>query len=173
MNKFPAIHVLILMMLPLTSYGDRVTININASVVERSCTISDGSLNATVSLQTGDLRNSYVGVPFSGSKFSISLEDCPENISTAKIKFSGESDPIMSTLLKNTGDGESAAKGVALGLYDNDNKAININGDYKTLTIDATSSVNTFNFFARYVRVSDTYSAGNVLSVANFELSYD
>jgi len=173
MNNSVIFPIIMLMILPAQSFGEKVAININANVIERSCTISESSLNKTVTLQSGDVRNSLVGIPFAGTKFSISLESCPENISSVNIVFKGESDSVMSTLLKNSSETESAAKGIALGLFDDDDKKININGNEKTLEISRVSSINTFNFFARYVRVSDVYSPGKVLSVANFELSYD
>jgi len=172
MNKL-SILIIILMALPTVSFSEEVTININASVIERSCTLSNDSLNATIDLQTGDLRGSKMGVPFSGTAFSISLTDCPENIATAKITFTGESDNVMSNLLKNINGTDAAAKGVALGLYDTDNKNIDINNNKKTLTIDHALSTNTFKFFAYYVKVNNTSSAGKVLSVADFELAYD
>ena len=173
MNKLVVFYVIMLMFLPTQSFGEKVTININADVIERSCTISDSSLNKTVSLQSGDVRNSSIGVPFAGSKFTISLESCPENISSVNIIFKGETDSVMNTLLKNSGDTESSAKGIALGLYDSDNNKIDINKNINTLEINHGLSINTYDFFVRYIRVSDTYSPGEVLSVANFELSYD
>ena len=80
--------------------SDRITININANVIEKSCTISKSLSNLTITLGTNDLRDKKIGVPFGETPFTISLEDCPTNISTAYIKFTGESDLVMSNLLK-------------------------------------------------------------------------
>ncbi len=157
----------------MVSFSEEVTININASVIERSCTISNESLNATVNLQAGDLRGSKIGVPFAGTPFSISLVDCPNNISIAHITFTGESDKTMGHLLKNINEADAAAKGIALGLYDSDNNNINIKSNKKSLVIDHALSKNTFNFFAYYVKVNDASSAGKIISVADFELAYD
>lgn len=157
----------------MVSFSEEVTININASVIERSCTISNESLNTIVNLQAGDLRGSKVGVPFTGTSFSISLIDCPANISLAHITFTGESDKTRDNLLRNINEAETAAKGIALGLYDSDNNNINIKSNKKSLTIDHALSKNTFNFFAYYVKVNDSSSAGKIMSIADFELAYD
>lgn len=79
----------------------------------------------------------------------------------------------MNNLLKNINETDAAAKGVALGLYDTDNNNIDINNNKKTFTIDHVLSTNTLNFFAYYVKVNSVFSAGKIISVADFELSYD
>jgi len=173
MTKKLCIILSLFVFLPAASMGERVTVNINASVVERSCTLSTGSVNSTVELQPGDLRASKLGVPFSGTRFSVSLENCPDNLSSAYIEFNGESDPLMSNLLKNTSTDASSARGIALGLYDGDSNNIDIRNNRRALKIEHGVLTNVFSFFAYYVRVNSTSSAGKVLSVANFELSYD
>lgn len=173
MTKNVGFILTFLIFCPATSMGERVTVNINASVVERSCSISNSSVNSTIELQPGDLRSSKLGAPFSGTSFSVILENCPDNITSANIVFNGESDPVMSNLLKNTSTTEISAQGIALGLYDVDNSNIDIRNNKKTLKIDHDKSANSFNFIASYVRVNNNPSAGKVLSVANFELSYD
>jgi len=173
MTKNLSVILSLLTFLPAVSMGERVTIKINASVIERSCTISNSSVNSTVDLQPGNLRASKLGAPFSGTRFSVNLENCPDNISSAYIQFKGESDPEMSNLLKNTSTTDTSARGIAVGLFDEDNNNIDVRNNKINLKIDHGTPVNEFSFFAYYVRVNNNSSAGKVLSVANFELSYD
>lgn len=173
MNKLILLTSSLLIAFPKVSFSEQVTINISASVIERSCTISNDSLNSTITLQAGDLRGSKVGIPFSATPFSISLIDCPDNISTAHITFTGDSDKTMANLLKNADETDTGAKGIALGLYDLNNNNIDISNNKTTLTINHTLSKNTFNFLAYYVKVNSIASAGKIISVADFELAYD
>lgn len=173
MNKTSLFFIGLLTTLPMASFSEQVTININATVLERSCTIANDSLNPTIDLQTGDLRGSKIGVPFSGTPFSINLIDCPDNISTAHITFTGESDATMGNLLKNNDETDAGAKGIALGLYDTDNKNIDIKNNKTSLTINHASSTNRLNFFAYYVKVNSNASAGKIIGIADFELAYD
>lgn len=173
MNKFLLFSLSVLMVLPGVSFSERVTININASVLERSCTIVNESLNLNVDLQGGDLRQSRIGIPFAGTPFSIKLTDCPENLSSANITFTGESDLTMGHLLKNIDKTENAAQGVALGLYDANINNIDIQNNKETLNIDHDQTTQTFKFFAYYVKTNDVSTAGKIISVVDFELAYD
>ena len=173
MNKF-LLHIFFLSLIyPITSFSEEVTININASVVERSCTISSESLNSTIRLPIGNLREKKVGEAFGGKSFSISLIDCPNNISSAHITFTGEGDSTMGNFLRNIDETNSAATGIALGLYDTDNNNIDIRNNKQTLTVDHSLNKNTFDFLAYYVKVNNSPTGGKVISVADFELSYD
>lgn len=173
MNKFSLFSLIILLMSPTLCLSERVTININATVIERSCTISNESLNLSIALQSGDLRQSRIGVPFAGTPFSISLIDCPANIGSAQITFSGESDTTMNNLLKNRLDDDSAAQGVALGLYDTEKNVIDIKNNAETIRINHDQAVNTFNFLAYYVKTNEMATPGKIMSIADFELAYD
>ena len=173
MNKILLFSLSLLMALPRVSFSERVTININASVLERSCTIVNESLSLTINLQGGDLRQSRIGVPFAGTSFSIKLNDCPENISSAYITFTGESDTTMDNLLRNIDKTEMSAQGVALGLYDSDNNNIDIKNNKEILNIEHDLATQIFNFSAYYVKTNDSAVAGKILSVIDFELAYD
>lgn len=173
MSKMEPIFFIILLFFSELSFSERVTININASVLERTCTISNDSLNQKIELQGGDLRQSDIGVPFGKTSFSINLIDCPVNLSSAHLKFSGESDSSMSNLLKNVNGTDAAAQGVALGLYNTNNVNVDITNNEETLLINPVLTTNIFNFFIYYVRVNQTAAAGKVTAIADFEIAYD
>lgn len=173
MNKFLMFSLGLMVTLSEKSFSETVTININANVVERSCTIVNDALSMTVNLQTGDLRQSRIGAPFAEMPFSISLTDCPANISTAYIKFSGASDTTMSNLLKNIHESTTAAQGVALGIYNTDSNNIDIQNNQERLIINHDITTHDFNFSAAYVKTSNISSAGKIMSIVDFELSYD
>lgn len=172
MNKI-IVFFFMFLIFPRLSMSDRATININTNVIEKSCTISKSSSNLTITLATNDLRGKKVGIPFGETPFTISLEDCPTNISTAYIKFTGESDPIMNNLLKNNVNTNEGAKSVSVGIYDFHKKNIDINNNKMSLNIKPNETYNIFYFFAYYIKTSDNSSPGKIISTVNFEISYD
>lgn len=173
MNNISFFMGMTFLFIPLVASADKITVNINATVIERSCTISNDSLSKKVDVPAADLKYSRIGVPFAGKNFTISLEDCPENLTTASIVFRGDSDGSMANLLKNIDSTDAAARGVAFGLYDKEGKNINIVQNKTTLPVDASLGTNNYEFSAKYVKISGNYSPGKIVSVVDFELSYD
>lgn len=172
MNKI-VLFFFTLLIFPRLSMSDRITININANVIEKSCTISKSLSNLTITLGTNDLRDKKIGVPFGETPFTISLEDCPTNISTAYIKFTGESDLVMSNLLKNNNNTNEGAKSISIGLYDVNKKNIDIKNNKTSLNINHNENNNTFHFFAYYIKTSQNSSPGKITSIVDFEIFYD
>lgn len=173
MNNIFLNFIYFLLIFPFASVGSQITININANVIERSCVISSDFNDLPVKLESGNLKGQLIGYPFVETPFSIKLEDCSDNISSARIKFIGENDNTMNNLLKNLNETELRAKGVAIGIYDKNKKNIDIQSNETSLTIDHNINSNLFQFYAFYVKTSNIVSAGKITSVANFELSYD
>ncbi|MDH2371870.1 fimbrial protein [Providencia rettgeri] len=172
MNK-TVLFFFTLFIFPRLGMSDRVTININTNVIEKSCTISKNSSNLTITLGSNDLRDKKVGIPFGETPFTISLEDCPANISTAYVKFTGESDEIMSNLLKNNNNTNQGAKSVSIGIYDVNKNNIDIKKNKISLNISHDKIYNTFDFFAYYIKTSQDSSPGKITSIVDFEISYD
>lgn len=172
MNKIFFVFALLLIY-PRLGFSERMTININSNVIERSCTVSKSSSNFTIGLESGDLRNRKVGVPFIEEPFSISIENCSKNTSFAYIKFTGISDEIMDNLLKNNNKTEQGAKAVTIGLYDINKKNIDIKNNRIILNINHSQMYNTFDFFASYVKTSENALPGKITSIVDFEISYD
>ncbi|WNN43489.1 fimbrial protein [Winslowiella toletana] len=172
-KNFLSAILIALNFLPVHSYADQVKINITAKVMVRTCTISSGSKDFLVSLMPGDLRNAAVGVPFSATSFAINLEDCPANIKMAHVNFTAESDPVMPNLLKTTSDTDSDASGIAIGLYDSDNKNIDIRNNLTDFVINHDVTVNSLSFSAAYLKTNDNALPGKVRSFAYFEIAYD
>lgn len=172
MNKIIG-FLIISLLLPRVVFSEQIKININANVMERSCTVSNDTASLLVGLNPNDLNGKLVGIPFTETPFSIVLENCPKNINSAHIIFTGVNDTIMTNLLKNLDETDAGASNIAIGIYDNNKKIIDISNNKTTLKIDHNLVNNIFNFYASYIKTSNTSSAGKVLCIANFELSYD
>ncbi|HEJ9059007.1 TPA: type 1 fimbrial protein [Serratia fonticola] len=174
MNKnFLSSAFLAMSMLSFYSLADQVQINITAKVTAKTCAVSSKTSYFLVNLATGNLRDAVVGVPFSESSFTINLEDCPLNITTAHVNFSAESDTDMPNLLKIANDSDSDATGVAIGLYDKNGKNIDIRSNATDFLINHAEAINYLYFSAAYLITSDKALPGKVKSFAFFEISYD
>lgn len=174
MNRKILLLALLVMSLPhANSFADQIKINITANVIAKTCSISSGTNVFVVNLQQGNLRAAEIGIPFSFSPFSINLENCPSNINTAHVTFSGESDPIMPNLLKISNDTYSEAEGIAIGLYDSEKRNIDIRNNVTDFSLNSLDTKKTLNFLAAYLKTSDNASAGKVKSIASFEIAYD
>ncbi|WP_410003667.1 fimbrial protein, partial [Providencia stuartii] len=74
MNKLAWILFPFLISTSTVGFCERITININGNIVERSCVISKNTSDFTVKLDTGDLKGKKIGIPFNKTPFSIILE---------------------------------------------------------------------------------------------------
>ena len=167
------IFLFILSTLSLYAFSDQVKININAQVTERTCSISAGKKDFTVELPPGNLNGKPVGIPFAQTAFSIEIVDCPSNISTAHVAFVGNSDPVFPNLLGISTASSLAAKGIAVGILNNQNNIIDIRNNVSSYSISNNENLKSFDFKAAYIKTSKTATPGKVQAVVSFEISYD
>lgn len=153
--------------------ADRAKIVITANVVAKTCSISSATKSFLVNLASGNLRGVGVGIPFTYSPFSINLEDCPSDINTAHVTFSGESDPEMPNLLKVSSGADFEASGIAIGLYNLEKKNIDIRNNFTDYPITHSSAEHGLTFLVAYLKTRDTALAGKVVGIASFEITYD
>lgn len=154
-------------------YADQTKINITAKVLKTTCSISSSSTNFIVNMKNSNLRGQPVGIPFGKAPFSITLDNCPEGINLAHVTFSGESDPVMSNLLKISDDEDTSATGIAIALYDDKENIIDISKNNTAFTINHDVNNYIFNFSAAYIKTSEMTSSGKVVAVAYFDINYE
>lgn len=157
-------------LIPSITFAEQVTINLNARVLEKSCTLSND--NVIVSMPSGELKGKKINDSFGKTKFSITLSNCPKNITNAHIVFKADSDVNNPQLIKNI-DAYGYAEGVSLALFDNDENIINISSNNTNFLIDHSLTDNKINFSVAYVKSNVTSYAGKVLGIAEFGISYD
>lgn len=168
------IGILLVTYLSSNSYADdQVTININAKVIESTCTVSAESVDFIVDMVVGDARNVSINTPFGKTPFSIYLEDCPVSVQKVHVKFTGTSDTTYSNLIQINNNGTTDATGIAIGLYDLNNNNINITNNLTDFNVNSSNIKVELGFIAAYVKTSTQYTPGKVTGVANFEISYN
>lgn len=163
------ILLMLLMLCPIVTFAEQITININARVLSKTCSILNNQVQVDMPIES--IRGKSINESFGKTPFSISINDCGGNTSYANIKFDAINDLDNSKLIQNT-IGEEYAKGVALGLYRN-TELIDVNSSEIKYAIDKNSDRNDINFEVAYIKTSENFTLGKVKGVLNFEISYD
>lgn len=171
MNKYTLYFIFLIC--SSSAFSDQSEINIIAKVLDNTCYISTESSDFLVNMSTGNLTGMEIGIPFTVSPFSISIDNCPANVSVAHVKFTGDSDVVMPNLLKIASSSDSDAKGIAIGLYDHKNNNLSMLGNITDFNINHNIDRNTFYFNAAYLKTINDALPGKVVGVASFEISYD
>ena len=153
--------------------AEQITINISAKLSSSTCSLSSGSDNSVVNMTTGLLNGKNLGVPFGLTPFNIIIENCPLEINTVNVRFTGASDEKMPNLLQINSGAEGEANGVAIGLYDMNITNLDIWNNFSSFNLTHSSDINKLSFYAAYVKTSGEMSPGKVTGVTSFEISYD
>lgn len=165
-NKF---IIIFLLLCPMKLFAEQVVININAQVLEKTCSIVNNNIQVDMNLVS--IRDHVVKTSFGKTPFSISLNDCPKSVESANIKFNAISDLSDSRLIKNT-EGVGYASGIALALFYND-EIVDISNNNVNHLIDHGLVVNDIKFDIAYFRTENNYIIGKVLGIIDFEISYN
>ncbi|MBV7406122.1 fimbrial protein [Enterobacter sp. ENT03] len=150
------------------------TINFTGEILEQACTINVGT-NNTLTVDLGKVAKtafSAAGVESGTTKFTIKLKDCPDTITSAKVRFDGVPDTTDSTLLAIT-SGTGTATGVAIKLMNADKTTLPLHSvtNYG-YALDKTKE-NLLDFYAAYQSTAAIVTAGKANSVTNFTVSYN
>ncbi len=150
------------------------TINFTGNITDTACTVTPASAAQTVALGTVNKAVfTGTGSAASPTRFSIVLTSCPASVTSATVKFDGPTDAANSNLLKITPSAGTEAKGVAVGIYEQDTTTLlPVSSASASKTLSTTADT-TFNFVAKYVATSATVVAGPANAVSDFTVSYN
>lgn len=148
------------------------TVKFTGEIVDAPCVISTDSQNQEVVL--GQVKKSTfaaVGDKSVSKPFEIKLEDCDISTKTkVNVSFTGVADADNAKLISvNTEAG--AATGVGIGIYDNANKAVDMNTGKSTTTLAAGQTV--LYYTANYVATKTAVTTGYGNAEVDFNLSYE
>lgn len=150
------------------------TVNFTGEIIDAACTVDVGSQNQTVELGKY-LKTEFTaaGDKTAATKFNIVLKDCPETVTSAKVRFDGTPDATNSNLLAIDGSQSGAATGVAINLMSADKADLPLHGTNGYTYNLVSDADNTLPFFAQYQSTADSVTAGPANSVANFSVVYN
>lgn len=157
--------------------GTGGVVHFTGKITDASCNVTTDTSDQTVDL--GTWASSY----FTSQKettrtpFHISVDGCPDTVTSIAVLFDGTKDSTDSTLLglNSTPDSDgNTATGVAVKLYDYDrNTQIKVGDVSKSVTLNQGEVSKTLNFFANYDATADKVTTGEADADANFLMVYN
>ncbi|ALX96570.1 fimbrial protein [Serratia sp. JSRIV001] len=147
-------------------------VNFAGEIIDQACTVHSDSENQTVTLGkvfVGAFKGG-AGVTAASKDFSLILQDCPDTVKAATVRFDGIQVAGNDAVLALT-DEPGVATGVGVQIADNNNKVINLHTDSSVYPLSSTED-NVLGFVARYYATSATVTAGKANAVSNFTIIY-
>lgn len=155
------------------------TINFKGNILDAACIVDlDGAGAKTMDVLMGDVSKtaftgtgSTAGGSASATKFNITLKNCPETVSTAKVKFDGIAYAGDNTVLALTNE-TGVAKGVGIQLADKSGEVLPLFTQSASYNLVSGANANILDFYARYIQKDAAVTAGKANSVATFTVNY-
>lgn len=150
------------------------TVNFAGNILDSACDVAVASQNQTVVI--GDFYKSEfagMGDRTAAKGFDIILRNCPDTVTSAKVRFDGTPDLVNPSLLAINTSVSGAATGVAINLMSADKVDLPLHGE-NNYNYELTSDQdNTLKFYAQYISTASSVTAGPANSVANFSVAYN
>lgn len=150
-------------------------VNFTGEILDAACTVDVASQNQTVDLgkyNKTEFRN-VSGTKTAAKDFNIVLKDCPNTVSSAKVRFDGAPEATDPTLLAIDSSVAGAASGVAIHLMSADKADLPLHGQNSYNYNLSSTQDNTLKFYVQYQSTAATVTAGPANSVANFSVVYN
>lgn len=148
-------------------------VDFEGSIMDASCIVDlDGVGGTRLNVQLGNIPKSSFrgeGSTTSATQFNITLKNCPNTVSAAKVKFDGIGYNGGNAALQLT-QGQGVATGVAIQLSDRTG-VLPLRTDSAPYPLTDTAP-NILDFYARYLQTEATIQPGTASSTASFTVSY-
>ncbi|MEL4012842.1 fimbrial protein [Dryocola clanedunensis] len=148
------------------------TVNFTGEITDEACVVDIGT-NNTMTVDLGKVARSAfdgAGSKASATKFVLKVKDCPATVTSASVKFDGIGYDGDDSVLKLTQDAD-VAEGVAIELADKSQEKLPL--FTASAPYDLAEGDNELPFYARYIAMSDTVTAGPANAVTQFTLNYN
>lgn len=166
-NKLCTCLVAIFFSIP--ALAESTAININGNIIASPCNVDTDTVNKTVELGEGRVREmSVAGAGGEWADFELLLTNCPAATVGATVTFSGTPDDDDATAFKNSAD----ATGIALRLASRDRATTYQNDSTMTQTIDTATHSATFPLSARMFSPKGNPTSGQFAAAVNVSFTY-
>jgi len=159
---------------PFTASAGDGTINFTGSILDSACTINSTSNSQTVNL--GSIQRTAFkasGDVTAATRFDIVLENCPDTVKSASVKFDGTANAANNNILAlNSGQ---TAQGVGVALFEKDGvTAIPLSTQSAQMTLDNNQETNrnVMSFVAKYQATQASVGAGTANATSDFTIIY-
>lgn len=150
-----------------------VTVNINGTITNTTCSVSSDSIDKQVNL--GRFWNAYplhIGTVSQAVSFSINLENCGAVSKGVQVSFSGTPDTDVPNYFKLDPPSADSASGFAIKLMDENKKLISVGDTSKVYSIANGATTTSLLFYAQMVETNSNIKTGIVRSSATFKMIY-
>ncbi|WGO82450.1 fimbrial protein [Arsenophonus apicola] len=152
-----------------SAYGNSGSIIFNGQLVGSTCQVTVNTKNQTVTLDTLSINNFQKKNDTSiGKSFNIALAQCQPTDNISVVFHDARNGFTEDGLIANQA-GDDYAKGIAIGIYDNDNNLIKMN---EKIALDNNNDTRNLALIAKYVATENQVEAGQVASTVNFTITY-
>ncbi|ENA0610254.1 fimbrial protein [Enterobacter bugandensis] len=156
------------------AFASAGTVNFTGEIMDAACTVDVASQNQTVALgKYNKSEFTALGNKTAAKKFDIVLKNCPNTVTSAKVRFDGKPDATDSNLLAIDSSVSGAATGVGINLMTADKADLPLHGGNSYSYSLSSTQDNTLNFYAQYKSTAASVTAGPANSVANFSVVYN
>lgn len=147
------------------------TIHFTGNITDQTCKVDTGSQNLPVNLGSvaQSALNGSKGMRAAPTKFTISVSECPETVTSANVKFDGTSDTDDQSLLA-LDSGTGIATGVGIQIADKNGATIPLHSASPDYAL--AEGANTLDFVARYVSTGPAVSTGTANGTSEFTIIY-
>lgn len=149
-------------------------INFTGEIIDSACQVVN-DLGSPLNVALGKVSKTVftgAGSASTLTKFTISLTNCPQTVTSASINFGGTPDSDNNAALALT-PGADAATGVAIQLVDSTAQPISLFTPSKAYPLTSGTTVNALDFGARYIQTKAAVTAGPANSVSTFTVIYN
>ncbi|HGJ5864534.1 MAG TPA: fimbrial protein [Arsenophonus nasoniae] len=154
-----------------SAYGSSGSIILNGQLIGSTCQVTANTKNQTVILDTLSINNFQKKNDTSiGKSFNITLSQCQPTDNISVVFHDAKNGLTEDGLIANQ-TGNDYAKGIAIGIYDNDNNPIKMN-EKIAVDVDNNNSTHNLALIAKYVATGNEVEAGKVASTVNFTITY-
>jgi major type 1 subunit fimbrin (pilin) len=165
---------------PGTDAGTQGTggvVHFTGKITDVSCNVTTDTTGQNVDLGTWAASYFATQKETTRTPFHISVEDCPDSVTSISVLFDGTKDPIDNTLLGLNAAADSdgnTATGVAVKLYESDRSTqIKLGNVSQKVDMVKGEDSKSLDFYANYDAVTDTVTTGEADADANFLMVYN
>lgn len=170
MKKIALISAIMALSATQTAMAADGVINFTGNITDTACKVDVSSATQTVDL--GTVSKSVFGsngATAAAKRFNILLNDCPAGVSSAVVRFDGNTNSSNPSILAlNAG---STASNVGVALYEQDSNTLISLGTNSASVNLAPDVTNTLTYFAKYM-ATGSVTSGTANSNASFTVTY-
>lgn len=172
MKKNLIVAALVTGVLSASAFADDGKINFIGAITDDACTVVN-NMSTPLTVTLGTVSSSAfaaAGDTAAPTQFTISLKDCPSNFTSARVKFDGDADSNVNSILALT-QVTDVATNVGIQLTDKTGAVVPLYTPSSAYAL--TAGDNNLDFTARYYATAATVTAGPANSTSNFTITYN